>query len=678
MSFSQVIYLPELLHEYKARYVGGQPSMSSGFLNLIREPIRQGCGIEISSFSLRKDFHIKRQQEQQNFSGQKLANNKWAGFDVAQFRELAVAGCPEGMPLWNATYYRVNGKALDYLFEYIPQNSLVMSFDLPPWMKQACSERGVIFLDFRNSPLRFGQDVYIALHTNDETLRTRIVDNQVSKEELRLEAALLAANMGIHRGRRAENLCYYFDLEDAFIYVGQHRLDSALWTRQGRYLQCTDYAERLYELARGHRVLYLADWGMNLKPEENVETVAAQARSELSKALGLQVDPCPQSIYQVLSAHENFILAGLSAPALQEAIWFDRKNVHQMVPSEVSLDGDGISAADAYSQIHFQDFIAPGFWHCLLTPSAQLPRVARLSALSHRCGRETLELWGDYEKALTWQRTVPLAIFERSGGGLLRERVDDLVRQQARMITSNTPNKENQSVSVAEIEKLKNSKIGQTAYILGNGPSLRGFDVSDLMARESFWCNRAFEIEKSGIDFRPKYYFWADLIGAQMFLDDIIEVQAGKKFFRNSVYKIIHKNRPNDIEDQNIIHYECRESPGVDMHDSEENFSYDPTVMLFGGWTVVLDAIQFAYYMGYSKVYVGGVDLDYSKSGYFFSPEISTNPTDCALDNIRKAFLVARHHFEKGGRILAKITVSPNLPLEFMHDESLVRTEKGA
>lgn len=682
MSFSRVAYLPELLHEQKIYHIGGYPSMSNGFFNLIREPIRQGCGIEVSFFGAKKSvgFNIQRHRRESSTQSQGECDDGdlQERFDEHRFRELARLSCPGGMPLWVATYHRVNEQALDYLFSHLLQASLVVSFEMPPWLKAACVARNVAFLDLRHSPLRFGRDLYIALQTNDEALCVRLLEHQVPKEELRLEASLLAANMGIHRGREAENLRYYFDLEDAFIYVGQHGIDPALLTDRGSYQQCADYTEQLRELAQGRQVLYLADWGgTNLQSVENQQTVAASARSALAEVLDLPVHNCPQSIYQVLGAHESFVLAGLSAQALQEAIWFDRADVYQLVPSEVPLLYEDVPAAKGYAQIHFQDFISPALWHRLLTPSNQPPQFAKLSALSRHYGREMLDLWGDYEKVLTWQRTIPLAIFDRSGGGLLRERIDEQAMQHAHQPVKKS-NKDNLFVSITAIEELKDSKIGQTAYILGNGPSLSEFDIPSLLARESFWCNRAFEVEKIGIKFQPKYYFFADLIGAQLFMDEVVKVQAGLKFFRNGVYQIIRKNRLDDIVNQNIIWYECRENFDTDMSDDEENFSYDPTIMLFAGWTVVLDAIQFAYYMGYSRVCVGGVDLDYSQNKYFFPTENNTNPENCILDKIRRAFVVARHHFERNGKELVKITPSPNLPLNFFCDESLVRAERSA
>lgn len=667
MIFSQAVFVPDLVHDQKTYYAGGQRSMSNGFFSLVKEPVRQACGIEISLMGSGKGFGFSTKSRQ--------ASLRQSEFDNALFQDLARAGHDGLRPFWEATYHHMGEAATDYLFAHIQLDALLMAFDMPPWLRQACTNRGIRFLDMRHSPLRFGRDLYIALRSNDPTLQSRMKGWQTPAEELRLEASLLAANLQIHRGRGEENLRYHFDLDDCFVFVGQHPLDPALLKADGCYRGYADHVQRLRELAAGRRALYLPDWSTHLKSEETPLSMADHARSALADVLGMPVQACTQSIYQVLAAHESPVLAGLNAPALQEAAWFDQATAYQMEPACVPLTCEAIPASESYVQVHFQDFIAPVFWHTLLAPDMVAPRTPRLPALSRHCGREMLDLWGDYEKVLTWQRTVPLATFDRSGGGLLRDRVETLVQQQAR--AGSPPGREVQDspfASARAIAKLHNSKLGQTAYVLGNGPSLNGFDLSELMARESFWCNRAFEMERQGIEFRPRYYFWGDQIGAQMFANDILTVQAGLKFFRSGTYQILRKNHSDRLALQPAVWYDCRETFGMDMHDDAENFSYDPGVMLFSGWSVVLEAIQFAYYMGYTRVYVAGVDLDYSKANYFFpSNGNDIGAMDCTLDAIGKSFTVARNHFERNGRVLAKITQSPNLPLEFFDDSSLIR-----
>lgn len=391
----------------------------------------------------------------------------------------------------------------------------------------------------------------------------------------------------------------------------------------------------------------------------------------LSSLLGIIVRPCLQNAYQILSAEEDVSLVGISAPMLQEASWFD-KQAYQLGRTLTPLaDTD----ANGFFQVRFQDILAPNFWHQLLTPASTRPRLARLPWIDRNHGRELLEVWADQEKVLNWERLQPLRAFERSGGVVLRRRVSAL--EQVRVAADqNEANSQTPSMGGmrARIQSLRNSKSGQTAYILGNGPSLQDLDIDRLMMQESFWFNRAFDLENQGFLFRPKYYFLRDIIGLQTWLDQVIGIQADMKFFSKESYNLIEKSMPEELTRQNIMSLEVSQAPGVCMFDNEENFSYDPSLMVYSGYTVVLDAIQLAFYMGFSRVLVGGVDLDYSKP-YFHGGKHDRKPDDVnwIAEYMRKSFRVANRHFERHGRLLAKITTSPHLPLEYVDDPEMRR-----
>ena len=93
------------------------------------------------------------------------------------------------------TYHQMPEAAQDYLFAHMPASALLLTCDIPPWLRRACLLRGVDLLDLRQSPLRFGRDMWVALDSSNGRLRSRLAADVVTEEELRLEAALLGANM---------------------------------------------------------------------------------------------------------------------------------------------------------------------------------------------------------------------------------------------------------------------------------------------------------------------------------------------------------------------------------------------------------------------------------------------------------------------------------------------------
>lgn len=626
-------------------------SVSDGIYDLVREPIRQGSGIDIGYAP-----------------GSRRAHGLLAGFELSEFRALASSRQTVTTDaLWAATYHQMPGPAQDYLFAYIPEDALLLACYMPPWLRQACLARGRNFLDLRHSPLRFGRDMYIALDCSSELMRQRLREQAVCDQELRLEASLLAANLRAHRNRMEEIKRHRFDLSGTLVYVSQASGDSALLAADGHYLQSTEFAERIRALVGDRALLCMVDYS-----DEYLAQVGEQERLRLSDLLGREVRACSQSAYQILSAQEEVELVGISAALLQEASWFDK--VAHCLSSPLTPLASALVPA-GYLQVHFKDILAPVFWHQLLAPQAPAPVLARLPALDRHHGRETLDIWDDHEKVLNWERLLPWRAFERSGGIVQRRRIAALEHVQVSAGAARPRGMQVADESMrGRIQRLYNSKEGQTAYILGNAPSLQELDIDRLMARESFWCNRAFELEALGHTFRPKYYLMGDVINFQNCAERVMGVQADIKFFNKETYSLIERSWPSALLDQHILALEVNQTAGRCMFDSDENFSHDPSVMIYGGYTVVLAAIQLAFYMGFSRVLVGGVDLDYSKP-YFYGSRHTRKQEDMDVltDYMRRSFQVARKHFEREGRLLAKITPSPHLPLEHIEDPEVYR-----
>lgn len=384
-----IALLPDLLREV--------PAFPEGFFDMIREPIRQGCGIDIGA---------------PPSAG--LPGGMGAGFDIDRFRQLALADAG----VWSSRYHQIPALARDYLLQHLRHCDFLFAFEMPPWLAALCTEQRLPFLDIRVSPLRFGRDLYIALRCSEPALVARIAAQAVPGEELRMEAALLAANVRMHQRRMEDERGYAFtDLAGALVFVGQAPYDASLLAADGRSLRCGDFAERLRQLCASRRLLY--------KPHPFAGTFAQEERAALAQITGQVATLCPQNAYQILSTRDDVELVGISSGLLQEAAWFD-KAAHTLFQPFVALADVAPHDPQAYHQIHFKTFLAPGFWHRVLTPERGPPRLAELPALAHHHARETLDQWWDYSKVLTWERSLPYEAFIRNGGARLRERVDAL------------------------------------------------------------------------------------------------------------------------------------------------------------------------------------------------------------------------------------------------------------
>lgn len=389
MGFSNIVCLSDLLRNTQAS--------PCGFFGLIREPVRQGSGLDIAYTP-----------------GEGQACNLAQGFSLKEFYQL-IHGSQE-CPLWEPNFYIIPDTAGDYLRQHIPQGSLVLSFEMPPWLVQLCQKYGIDFLDIRPSPLRFGRDLYIAMRTNNLSLYHCISKHQVLSDELRLEASELAASVNMHQQNMEEAGRYAFNLNNTLIFIGQAPNEASLLTaNKSTPLNCMDFTEHLQNLAQGRRVLH--------KPHPLAIEQGNIERRALENILATRVEPCFQNAYQILSCHHDVTLTGISSDMLQEAAWFD-KPAHILFRPFTPLVNDDETNRDAYQQIPFETWLSPEFWHSILTPDMPAPRVPRLPSRQHHHARHLIDQWDDYAKVATWEKSFAKESFDRAGGIFLRHRVE--------------------------------------------------------------------------------------------------------------------------------------------------------------------------------------------------------------------------------------------------------------
>lgn len=139
---------------------------------------------------------------------------------------------------------------------------------------------------------------------------------------------------------------------------------------------------------------------------------------------------------------------------------------------------------------------------------------------------------------------------------------------------------------------------------------------------------------------RPKYYVAVDSIICKND-HDIIENIESTKFIRHFFTEV-------DWKSENVNQFRGISSDNVNFSKNIENGVYI-------GNTVIYDALQIAYYMGFKKIYLLGVDLDLTKrvneQGRHFYKEGSEKERlqDANLNYILKAFKYAADVLEKEG-----------------------------
>ncbi len=144
------------------------------------------------------------------------------------------------------------------------------------------------------------------------------------------------------------------------------------------------------------------------------------------------------------------------------------------------------------------------------------------------------------------------------------------------------------------IAALKDVHRGRTAWLLGNGPSVRVADLERLSGRVSFGCNRLY-LAYPDMRFRPTYLCSTDLQMIRDFGKEMLEAHPGKVLFVSET--------PPDLEGD-FVWFPWGSRTPLEFSDNVYDF------VMPGGGTLIT-AIQIGFYMGITRFYIYGMDHNF-------------------------------------------------------------------
>ena len=219
---------------------------------------------------------------------------------------------------------------------------------------------------------------------------------------------------------------------------------------------------------------------------------------------------------------------------------------------------------------------------------------------------------------------------------------------------------------------------GKKAVIIGMGPSLKAADLGQLGDVVTFACNKIF-LTFDETNWRPDVYSICDVLVAENNKERILSTDFGDA-------QIIHSAgvRKDLKQQQNALFYRYRSS--FDRKLVQGQFAMSNNLgggILAGGASIVIDQIELAYAMGFSEVYLIGLDFSFkvpasetkemSASGAVIESEGEVNHfhpdyrkpgetwTMPKMDQQEEAFLYCRRVFEADGRKLINASRSSKL-----------------
>ena len=155
--------------------------------------------------------------------------------------------------------------------------------------------------------------------------------------------------------------------------------------------------------------------------------------------------------------------------------------------------------------------------------------------------------------------------------------------------------------------QFKNKHLGERCFLIGMGPSLTTADLDKLKDEVCFGCNKVY-LAFEETEWRPTYYTVMDILVAENNAEEIKQVKQ-QQFMPINLRK---KKILNDAE--NVIWYQHYSEMD---YDAGKTVGFRPNILngiYSGGYGVLLEQIQLAYYMGFAEAYVIGVDFSFKVS----------------------------------------------------------------
>jgi glycosyltransferase involved in cell wall biosynthesis len=249
-------------------------------------------------------------------------------------------------------------------------------------------------------------------------------------------------------------------------------------------------------------------------------------------------------------------------------------------------------------------------------------------------------------------------------------------RELDKIITSHIP-----ILSSEEIRRLsyfKDKYFGHRCFIVGNGPSLNEHDLTYLKNEYSFGVNSIFlKTETDG--FKPTFYVVEDNHVVEDNIEEIEEYDVEYKFVP-AQYRQMFSHKPNNFwlpADMGFYRGVNHPYGGI------PRFSEDCSQVIFAGQSVTYMNLQLAFHMGFSEVFLIGMDFEYTKPSHI----VENTPTswtsngddpnhfdpryfghgkswhDPQLDKVALNFEFAKRQYQNAGRRLLNATIGGKLEI---------------
>lgn len=209
------------------------------------------------------------------------------------------------------------------------------------------------------------------------------------------------------------------------------------------------------------------------------------------------------------------------------------------------------------------------------------------------------------------------------------------------------------------IQEYKGIHAGERCFIVANGPSLKKTDLELLSDEITIGMNRIY-LNFDSSNFRPTYYISVNELVLSQFSNDISQLGM-PKFINYYQRRLFGEPSPD------LIYLKSK----IVLKDF---FQEDLTQPVVFGATVTFAALQLAFYMGFEKVLLIGLDHNYKEKGVpnetekreyeqddsHFHPQYFPKGVKWQLPDLMRSeieFELARKAYEEAGREIIDATI---------------------
>ena len=236
---------------------------------------------------------------------------------------------------------------VERLFQALFAESLVVGFELPPYLENFLSRNEIPFVGLTMHPVRFLDDIFFGVRSN-------ILSSQEHIFQYRIDEAFVRAMAGIQKASAAR---YFPDISvksDSALFLMQTWYDQSQ-IRNGRFTDVSEHLADIVDMAADHREFLVKEHPLLPNPA----TPMLQARiPNLRMVTG--------NVYGYMALPEIKTIGTISSSVGVEADYFG-VNAQTILHNPVPLRRRDDDVTDAYVGV-YDAFLQTDFWRNILRP----------------------------------------------------------------------------------------------------------------------------------------------------------------------------------------------------------------------------------------------------------------------------------------------------------------------